>query len=215
MKRSVFVVEGLTEFILSQRLIQDIGGTLPFNLTLHQKVGNQVIYCGKRAYAQHLAHFQIQLINAGNDEQVRSHIDENLKAFAAKGMDHVFGLRDFRTGDPRKRSPDIVRNAAHDLALSQEWGLEVSMTIARQEIEAWFLSVPEFFERLDATLTVPVVNRLLGYDVTTVDLEMIPQPSVDIHRVLRSVNLSYSKKESEIQAIVARQIGRASCRERV
>src|SRR6266571_800188 len=200
MTRAVIVVEGKSEFIFVQTFIQQLAGTLKYSLTLFT-LRDRVIAEGTRGYPEEEASFRIQLINV-EGERVRSYIEDNLAALKQKGMVCILGLHDRYTGSKRKAPPNVSANEARDTRLSAQWGLLISVTIACQEVEAWFLGAPSFFLAFHNSLDLDTINDVLGYQLTTCDLETIPHPAAEIDKALRSVGMSYTKKTAEIYRLV-------------
>ena len=77
----------------------------------------------------------------------------------------------------------------------------LDIIVAIDEIEAWFLAVPDFFKAYDETLSIEKINECLGYKLQDVPVESISHPASAIHKVLTSVGLSYKKRAGDSHKI--------------
>ncbi|MBA3022895.1 MAG: DUF4276 family protein [Sideroxydans sp.] len=200
MKKSFFVVEGQTERIFIERFIEHLAVTLQLHVVSEEYRGDSLIKVRERGKPAE-ADFIIRIIDVGNDEKVRSYVDENAENFKSKGFQNIFGLRDQYTGsNVKKVSAD--KNAAADKLLEDLWGGNIEVVIAVQETEAWFMAAPNFFSLIDSQLTLGKVSEILGYDLSTIQVELIPHPASEINKVLSAVKKSYRKKEKDTYKIV-------------
>ncbi len=201
MKKSVFVVEGQTERIFVEKFIEVVAGTLAYSVTSNEHHGDSLVQVFSRSNAPvGRADYVINIIDVGNDERVRSYVDdENIEVFINKGFQGVYGLRDYYTGN--NSQVNLSYNSKKDNELRDKWGLNVEVVVAVQEVEAWFLSVPEFFAAYDNSLLVEKINAILGYDISTIQIEMIDHPAQEINRVLNTVGKKYKKKERDVHKI--------------
>jgi hypothetical protein len=202
MKKSVFVVEGQTERIFIEKLIEVVAGGLDYSVTSFEHHGDSFIQLLSRGTAtEEQAKFVIRIIDVGNDERVRSYVDdENIATFKEKGFLGVYGLRDKYTGNSREVNLDF--NVARDKELSEKWELDIAVVVAVQEVEAWFLSVPSFFAAYDNSLKIEKISSILGYDIAAIQVELIPHPAQTISKVLNTVGKQYKKKEKDVFKII-------------
>lgn len=197
MKKTVFVVEGQTERIFVEKFIEVVAGTLAYSVTSDEHHGDSLVQIFSRSNVPvGQADYAIRIIDVGNDDKVRSYIDdENIEIFKEKGFQGVYGLRDKYTGNSREVNLDF--NSNKDRELNAKWGLNVEVVVAIQEVEAWFLSVPEFFSAYDNSLIIKRINDILGYDISIKQIESICHPAQEINKVLTTVGKKYKKKEKD------------------
>jgi hypothetical protein len=74
--------------------------------------------------------------------------------------------------------------------------------LAIREIEAWFLAEESHYQLVDPSLTIPVVNSIIGFDVTAISTETLPHPSFILKQIYKSVGLDYNKKKWETERTV-------------
>jgi hypothetical protein len=201
MKHVVFVVEGQTEQLFLMKFIERLATLKQYHIQLSKFHNRRIMEMGVRGFPVDQASHLIQIINVENDDKVLSYIEENLKAFITKGVVAVYGLRDRYTGDKRKTqiNPEAVdRRTAF---LEAEHSIDIEVTIAVEEIEAWFLSIPSFFAKFNEILTLEKINEVLGFDLANTQIELIEHPANVIDKVLQSVQLQYKKKLHDSHAI--------------
>ena len=83
---------------------------------------------------------------------------------------------------------------AYNKTLQEAWHVVLDIIIAVEEIEAWFLCVPEFFTEYDENLTLDTVNGILGINLSATAVEAVPHPSAKIDEVLSTVGQRYRKR---------------------
>lgn len=202
MKKSVFVVEGQTERIFLEKFIEVVAGTLGYIVISDEHHGDSLVKVHSRSNVpKGQADYVIRIVDVGNDEKVRSYVDdENIEIFVAKGFQGVYGLRDKYTGNSREVNLDL--NIIKDRELREKWGVNVEVVVAVQEVEAWFMSVPDFFTAFDSSLLVGKINDILGYDISTIQIELIDHPAEEINKVLTVIGKKYKKKEKDTQKLI-------------
>lgn len=194
MHKTLFIVEGQTEQVFVAKFVEHLVALAQYRLTLVKLHGGDLIEVGERGVPADDATHHIHIINVGNDEKVNSFIAENIEQFKRKGFHAVFGLRDRFTGSNAKSpiNPDAVDLFAQKL--EQESQLRIGITIAIEELEAWFLLVPDFFKYYSAALTNEKITSVLGVDLDAIDVETIAHPAQAISKVLQSVGCVYKKR---------------------
>ncbi len=202
MKKVAFVVEGQTEQVFVHEFINEMVNSIhPCHIVWKRFNGGQTSTLRKRGHPEEDATHVIWIINAQGDDSTVSYIEDNIEHFKKRGFQAVFGLRDRYTGDKKKRPVDPDAIDGRMRLLTSEHGLQIEMTVAIQEIEAWFLSVPTFFQKYDKALTVAKIKQMLGLDLETADVESLDHPAGVIHNVLGSVSLAYKKRLGDAHKI--------------
>jgi hypothetical protein len=201
MKRTLFVVEGQTELIFTSKFIDNLITNAPIHI-VHTKyhAGEYIKLAAKGSPIEDASHF-IQIMNVEGDESVTSWIEEFIFAVKRQGFSAIYGLRDAYTGDNKKMkvNPTALNNWADEL--TSDHGIDVKITVAIEEVEAWFLAVPSFFLAYNSLLNLEAINSILGFDISNHDIELIAHPSMTIDKVLKSVNLSYKKRLDDAHKI--------------
>lgn len=201
MKHVVFVVEGQTEQIFLMKFIEKLVVLKHLCIKLDKFHNRRILEIGTRGASKEDASHLIQIINVENDDKVLSYIEDNLKAFIDKGVIAVYGLRDRYTGDKNKTKINPINVDKRTVQLEAEHKIIIEVTIAVEEIEAWFLSAPSFFLKFNETLTLEKIRDILGFDIAEKEIEHIEHPSTVIDKVLQSVRLEYKKKLNQSHSI--------------
>lgn len=203
MKRTMFVVEGQTELIFTSKFIDNLSTNAQIHVVHTKKHGGELINLTKRGAPIADASHYIQILNVEGDESVNSFINEFIISVKNRGFSAIYGLRDAYTGDKNKKkvNPAAIDDWAEEL--TAEHGIDVRVTIAIEEVEAWFLAVPSFFLAYSSLLNLEKINSILGFDISNHDIEHIAHPSMTIDKVLKSVNLSYRKRHDDAHKIAS------------
>lgn len=201
MKHTLFLVEGQTEQIFLLHFIQNICAAGSYAVLLDKLSGGQVLRISRRGHPEEEATHIVQIINMQGDDTVNTFIRDNLAAFKRRGIVSVYGLRDRYTGSKTKTKVDPTRIDEWAAEVSKEYDLDVEITIALEEVEAWFLSVPKFFLNYDTKLDIASINKLLGFNLEDCDVELLEHPASLIDKILRSVNLAYKKRADDSHKI--------------
>lgn len=203
MKKVVFVVEGQTEQVFIQKFITQMVALNSPRIVVQKFHGGNLITLTTRGPDEEDATHCIWVINVENDEKTLSYIQDNIDAFKQKEVQGVFGLRDRYTGDSQRApiNPQVIDR--HTDLLTAEHGLTIQLTIAIEEIEAWFLSVPSFFLKYNEQLTPYRLQQILGFDLSIIDVEQIPHPAKTIDDVLKAIGLTYKKRLGDAYKIAS------------
>ena len=201
MRRIKLVVEGQTERIFVEKLIEVVAGAMPYRLELKEYRGGVVKVTGFRGNSD-APDVEIELIDVGNDEQVRTFLEDRLAGFIGAGATSVYGLRDVFAGKNR-RDVDVEINRQSDSQLSDRYGIPVRIFLANREIEAWFLSCPEFLVEIHPELTIQNIREKLKLDLLAIDPESIERPAVVMNSIYELVGLKYRKRAGQTHAMVA------------
>lgn len=152
------------------------------------------------------------LVNVGNDNTVLSAIIKRIKFLQNKGFQVVVGLRDMYSRlyikDAGKREiVDSVSqqyfNSVKEVLGNIENGSFVDFHFAIMEVEAWFLGVPGFLEKLDECLTPDYVKQEVGIDLENDPERTIFHPAAELGKIYSLAGKQYDKHQSDISAIMA------------
>lgn len=193
-KLAVFV-EGYTELLFIDRLISEIGGT--HNVIIEQRKirggGSRLkrtmstIKAAKPATGQQ---YYVLLIDCGGDSLVKTRILEEHEKLTQVGYRKIIGIRDVRPnysyGDIPKLESGLRKYVKTSL-------IPVEFILAIMEIEAWFLAEFNHFPRIDPSITVAEIKKILGFDPELDDLELRPNPKDDLNAAYMIGGKSYEK----------------------
>lgn len=201
MKQVVFVVEGQTEQVFIQNFIGNLVTLLDCHI-LHQKYHKgELRTVTSRGVEINQACILITIINAEGDDSVSSFIEDRLEGFKKQGVVAVYGLRDRFSGDSKKPKLNIPFIDKYFKRLQNEWGFTIELIVAIEEVEAWFLAVPYFFEKIDEKLTTEKLVEILGEGFFSKSVEEIAHPAAIIAKVFETVGKKYRKRLDDAHAI--------------
>lgn len=203
MRKSLIVVEGQTEQIFVQTFIEKLVALQAYHIERLQLHGGQEIKLSPRGTDVESCTHLIRILDAANDEKVNSYILDNLDNIKSKGFELVCGLRDSYTGNKNKSKINVEALSESFKTISSKVGINIDIVVAVEEIEAWFLAVPDFFAKYDESLTIQRINQIIGYDISTADIENIEHPSATINKVLETVGRSYKKRLGDCYKIAS------------
>lgn len=201
MKKTIFVVEGQTEQIFTQIFISKLASVLAYSVISQKLHSGQLLKVTQTGVPEEVATHQILIINVEGDEKVPSYIRDNVSNFKNKGYSAIFGLRDAYTGDGSKPKVNVDALYAAMNEIQVDEGIRTDLVVALQEVEAWFLSAPEFFEALDDRLSIEKINSTLDIDLCALVVEDISHPAKLINDVLAIVGRKYKKRAADSHSI--------------
>lgn len=194
MKRTLFVVEGQTEQIFVLKFIEKLVALTAVHLKLEKLHADEIFEVSVRGPIIEDATHLLHILNVENDEKVNSYISDNIAAIKKKGFGAVYGLRDRYSGSTTISTVNPTKIDAWAGDLGQTHEIKVEVTIAIEEIEAWFLSVPNFFLAYSELLTSEKIKSITGLDLITLNTESLQHPAQVIDDVLKAVGKKYRKR---------------------
>lgn len=155
--------------------------------------------------------FLVSIINVGNDVSVLSRMKQREKFMWKSGYDKIIGLRDMYSEQYKELSDKIdciITNKFIDGFREQIEKMsnpeKIIFCFAIMEIEAWFLALPEIFEKIDNRLTTDFILESLGIDLNTVNPEKtFFKPAENLDDIYSLVGKRYRKKEDDVENILS------------
>jgi len=203
-KKLAIFVEGHTEQEFVERLLREVIGTRHLRIEVYDAIGGRRPGSRTLQFVHALdptsdAKYLAMIVDCGSDSRVRSDIEERYAGLVAAGYSQIIGIRDV--------FPDVAFNQIAALRKGLHVGLkgapiQVLFILGVMEIETWFLSEFTHFERIDAKLTPIVIQGALGFDPVSDDLQLRPNPAVDLHAAYQLVGRAYRKSKTQIQRTV-------------
>ena len=202
MRKLAIFVEGQTELIFVERLLDAIAGVNRILFIRYEARGGASYLrrlLKKGESAAHPDHkYFIQIIDCGTDNKVVSDIKDNYVSLVASGFEAIIGLRDLR-GENHGQTltqadlPRVLKLCNYGLKTVP---VRVTLVIAVMELEAWFLAEHTHFLNIDKRLTCAFIQANHGFDPSTDDMEARPQPSNDLSAIYNLVGKTYKKRRS-------------------
>lgn len=193
-KIAVFV-EGQTEQLFAERLIEEIAGRNRVSIVKRRAVGKGIVGSrtlltieGERGTE---ARYYAVLIDCGCDNRVGSDIRDNYEKLVESGFSFIIGIRDVY---PDFRLADVPKLRTHLNYKLRTVPIQVLFVLGVMEIEAWFLAEHTHFLKLSPLLTLPAIVSAVGFDPSQDDLTLRTHPAEDLNRIYTLAGLSYNKK---------------------
>ncbi|MGO9598318.1 MAG: hypothetical protein ACLP7Q_10040 [Isosphaeraceae bacterium] len=179
-KLAVFV-EGHTEAIFVDRLVEEVAGNNRVRIELRKIRGGSSV---RRTSIQVRAaqpetgqQYYVLILDCGGDAAVKSRILEEHENLTRSGYAKILGLRDVR---PKYAAAEIGK-LERGLRLRIRTSLiPVQFILSIMEIEAWFLAEVTHFPRIHPSITVDAIRSTLGFDPENDDMEKRDNPAKDL-----------------------------------
>ncbi|WP_186102457.1 DUF4276 family protein [Burkholderia gladioli] len=200
-KKIAFFVEGQTEAIFIKQFIFEYLGHQAANVTREQMHGGYIHEIEAIGSPPEETDYEILVVDCQNDERVLTAMSDRHQSLARSGFSHVIGIRDLFPQDLSDLDDLTSDTDQHIAALNST--ISIKMIIATMEIESWFLSDPDFFQSIDASLDSAAVKTICGIDFSTVDTQTIDHPASLIEKILDNVSKFYKKREKDTYKILS------------
>jgi hypothetical protein len=203
LKKIAIFVEGLTEFLLFKHILSIIS-----NSSVSYKVFE--LYKGDLRQSEYNydcpgAKVEFLIVKANNDEKVVSAIRDRAEGFIEQGYAYILGLRDmyseeYKKASKKRFSEEIINkfiNGTDSVIRNMSCHDKIKIFFAVMEVEAWFLSMWEIFEKIDRRFTYDYIKTKLDSG-TILDCRVYYKPSIEVKKIIRD----YDKSRGEIYKIV-------------
>lgn len=197
MKQLAAFVEGYTEAIFVEKLIEEIAGKNKVQIErIIIRGGSTVPRTMRVINATGLTglKFQVLIFDCGSDDQVKTRILEEHENLTKKGYISIIGVRDVRPTFSYAEIPKLELNLPKYIKTSLA---PVTFILSIMEIEAWFLSDYTHFKRIDPSITNQRIIDNLGFDPENDNLELRSNPTEDINNCYALGGKLYKKNQTQ------------------
>lgn len=201
MNKTAIFVEGQTEQIFIKELLHQIFGYQSIVISDDKIRGKNIVVSLKsnEESADHL-HYEFLLINVGNDERVTSAVIENAANMIRMGYRKILGLRDLYPNNRAQES--AIKESIDKIIQGNPHADKLKIFLAIMETEAWFLSDPNLFQKINDQLTVEYIQSELNFNLEDADPQVaFDHPAKIINDIYQLVNLKYRKREGDCYKI--------------
>ncbi|MCB9098895.1 MAG: hypothetical protein H6632_05090 [Anaerolineales bacterium] len=199
MNKLAIFVEGYTEVVFVERLIEEIAGKNRVSIEHREIRGGSTtrrsIKIIKAAKPHPRQEYYVLLFDCGGDEPVKTRILEEHDNLTKAGYSGLIGIRDVR---PRFTYGDIPKLEVSLLKYIKTKLAPVTFILAIMEIEAWFLAETTHFPRIEPSITVTAIRARLGFDPENDDMEQRPYPSDDLNSCYAIGGKTYAKHQVKV-----------------
>lgn len=199
MNRLAIFVEGYTEVVFVEKLIEEIAGLNRVSIERREIRGGgksrrtmKVIRAAKPYPRQD---YYVLLFDCGGDESVKTRILEEHDNLTKAGYSRLVGIRDVR---PTFTYEDIPKLEAYLPKYIKTKLAPVTFILAIMEIEAWFLAEATHFPRIEPSITIAAIKASLGFDPENDNMELRPYPSRDLNSCYAIGGKTYVKHQVNV-----------------
>jgi hypothetical protein len=213
MKKIAIFVEGQTELIFVREYLLKQFEYQGIDLECRNLFKDEKIQSAEYDFPNKEAKVHFQIINVGNDTSVLQRILKREQLLWNAGYERIIGLRDMYSSDyieamkqPREIKPELNRKFIEGTNKTLEQKAKEPQNIkfhfAIMELEAWFLGIPELWERKG--ISNQSIKDKIGFDLSTIDPETtFLHPAETIKDILKIINEPYRKQASEVESLVS------------
>jgi hypothetical protein len=197
MNRLAIFVEGYTEVVFVERLIEEIAGG---KVLIEQReirggtASKRTMRLIKATKPHTGQEYFVLLVDCGGDETVKTRIREEHETLTSKGYSEILGVRDVR---PKFTHADIPKLEANLRKYIKTSLVPVQFILAIMEIEAWFLAETTHYARIDPAITPAAIKATLGFDPVNDDMELRLAPADDLNNCYAIGGKAYAKHQAK------------------
>ena len=203
MKKIAIFVEGQTEQLFIEHLLDQVAGRKTIVIESRQAYGGQTTKRKLKliqAAATNSDHkYYAQIVDCGSDNRVKSDVVDNYEGLVKQGFEVVIAIRDVYPEFTYAEIPKLRNGLRYRVKTKP---VEVTFILGVMEIETWFISEATHFQRMDTSLTVSRIRTELGFDPSVDDILLRPCPAEDLHNIYGLAGLAYNKSRNNIQRTV-------------
>lgn len=205
MKRIAIFVEGLTEQILVRRMLETVMARKQVAIQSVKITGGHNIRMSftvmQAANISRNTGYYVLIYDCGGETNVKGYLMLQREKLVEKGYTCILGLRDVY---PNFTHHDISKlKRGLNFQVPQK-GAHTKILLAVMETEAWFLGEYTHFRKVSGRLSPEFIQKRLGFNPKTENMEDRDSPAYDLKRIYRLVDHDYTKKRSKLNSIVSK-----------
>lgn len=203
MKRIAFFVEGLTEQLFIEKLLNEIFDQKKIAIEVKKIKGGKRIPIALTTISTPIisqtTNYYILIYDCGGDGNIRSYIMDQRAGLLKAGYSKIIGIRDVY--------PDFSRSDIHKLQYGLNFklpqkDLQTKFILSIMEIESWFLADENHYPNINSVLTRDFISQNSGFDPSTYNTQLFNEPANKLNEVYNLVGDSYVKENSVITRTV-------------
>ena len=203
MKKIAIFVEGQTELLFIDRLIQELAAESGLAVEHAEAIGGAVrarkINILKQTTLQPHHRYYVLIVNSAGDSNVKSDVIERYYSLKRSGYTAIIGLRDVYGQFQYKDVPRLRAMMKVGLPEIDDDGPSIDLFLAIMEIEAWILGEYTHFERISKNLSPERIRAALRLDLERDDLEQRWHPAEDLDRIYKLAGQRYTKQRNNLE----------------
>lgn len=194
MKKTAFFVEGQTERIFIEKLIEEYFSFPDYDIVSQLLIGNDLKTVRKRRKSDDANYFFL-IFDVSCDGKLVSYIKEKAKDLFNIGYSKIIGIRDLFPNKLTEKETIIklIRNKISELNSQND----IYIILAVMEIEAWFLLDSRLFEKINPILNIQNILDKLNINLNISDTEQFSHPAEIINKIINLIGEKYKKREKQ------------------
>ncbi len=205
MKKLAIFVEGLTEQILVRKMLQAVLDRNRIAIQTVKITGGHNVRMSftvmRAARVDRQTDFYVLIYDCGGETNVKSYLLARRNKLISNGYTMVLGLRDVYPNFNREEVPKLIKGLNHKLPQKKA---KTHIHLAIMETEAWFLGEYKHLNRISRKLTPEFVEKHLGFNPRTENMEERDHPSNDMKTAYQLVGHDYTKKRDRLNAVIGK-----------
>ena len=205
MKKLVIFVEGLTKQILVRKMLQAVLDRNRIAIQTVKITGGHNVRMSftvmRAARVDRQTDFYVLIYDCGGETNVKSYLLARRNKLISNGYTMVLGLRDVYPNFNREEVPKLVKGLNNKLPQKKA---KTHIYLAIMETEAWFLGEYKHLTRISRKLTPEFVEKHLGFNPKTENMEERDHPSDDMKTAYQLVGHDYTKKRDRLNAVIGK-----------
>jgi len=205
MKRIAIFVEGLTEQILVRKMLEAVMKNKQIAIQTVKITGGHNIRMSFTVMQAASVHrntgYYVLIYDCGGETNVKGYLMMQRKKLVEKGYTCILGLRDVYPSFTPEEIPRLRKGLNYQLS---QRGAKTHIHLAVMETEAWFLGEYTHLRKVSKKLTPEYIEKRLGFNPKTENMEYRISPAHDLKRVYKLVDHDYTKKRSKLNNVVSK-----------
>lgn len=198
MKKLAVFVEGQTEQIFFQRLIEEMAGVNNVSLNLQSNSESKILRLKGESLQDASIKYFVLIYDCQCDSRVKSKIIENHRRLVDAGYSTIFGLFDLYP----KPLADLPRVRLALPKYIPTTGIAPKLHLAVAEVEAWFLQDFTHYAKIHPSLTRERIVEVSGFDPVTDSAETVHHPAETLKKIYNSAGFGYAKSKAHVERTV-------------
>ena len=203
MKKLAVFVEGQTEQIFVEKLLEEVAAKKRISIEKRQAIGGQTTKRKLKiiqAAAVNSDHrYYALIVDCGGDNRVKSDVVDRYQGLISQGYEAIIAIRDVFPEVSQADIPALRIGLRYRVKTTP---VEVVFVLGIMEAETWFIAEHTHFQRIDGFLTLTRIKSALGLDPSVDDIQLRPHPSEDLDKIYRLVGLVYNKSRTSVERTV-------------
>jgi len=205
MKKLAIFVEGLTEQILVRHMLQAVFERNRIAIQTVKITGGHNVRMSftvmKAAHVDNLTDYYVLVYDCGGETNVKGYLMAHRDKLVSNGYKMIIGLRDVYPNFEREDIGKLLWGLNHKLPQKKA---STHIYLAIMETEAWFLGEYKHLRKISRKLTPEFVERHLGFNPKSQNMEERDHPSDDMKAAYQLVGHDYTKKRDRLNGVVSK-----------